>query len=150
MQTIRPALPDDAGAVTALVRAAYAHYVPRIGYEPQPMKDDYAALIAAGRVSVLERDGELLGVLVLIVEPGILYLDNIAVAPAAKGMGLGRVLLDHAEAEARRRGFGAIRLLTNEKMTENQAIYAARGYRETHRETLADGRRAVFMRKDLA
>ena len=36
--------------------AAYVHYVERIGKPPGPMLDDYAALIAAGAVHVLDAE----------------------------------------------------------------------------------------------
>ena len=55
-RSIRPAEPGDAAAVRDLVRAAYASYVERIGKEPAPMlEEDYAALIRAGEVWVLDR-----------------------------------------------------------------------------------------------
>ena len=51
-----------------------------------------------------------------------LLLDNIAVDPARHGQGIGRRLLDFTEAEARRRGYGAVELYTNEVMVENIAM----------------------------
>ena len=63
--SLRPARPGDAPALRALVRAAYAHYVPRMGREPAPMGDDYAARIAAGQAWLLEQDGVAIGALVL-------------------------------------------------------------------------------------
>ena len=36
----RPARRDDAEAIRDLVRAAYAKWVPLIGREPMPMKED--------------------------------------------------------------------------------------------------------------
>ncbi|GAN82075.1 hypothetical protein SAMN02746095_02884 [Acidocella aminolytica 101 = DSM 11237] len=40
-----------------IVQAAYAPCVVRIGSEPSPMHDDYATLIGAGRVLVVEKVG---------------------------------------------------------------------------------------------
>src|SRR5260370_42442185 len=51
---LRTARPEDCTAVEAIVIAAYSMYVERIGKAPGPMLDDYAGLIAAGAVSVLE------------------------------------------------------------------------------------------------
>ena len=62
--------------------------------------------------------------------------------------GYGRKLVDFAEAYTRRRGFGAIKLYTHVKMTENVGIYTKLGYRETHRAT-EKGFERVYMRKDL-
>nr|WP_255568636.1 GNAT family N-acetyltransferase [Neoroseomonas alba] len=127
-----------------LVRAAYALYVPRIGREPAPMTDDYAARIAAGEAWVVEEDGSLLAVLVLEDFPDSLQLDNIAIAPAAQGRGLGRALVAFTEDEARRRGFAKVTLYTNEKMVENLALYPRLGFVETHRAPQAGFARVFF------
>ena len=76
-------------------------------------------------------------------------LDNVAVSPTAQGKGYGRILLDYAESIARAMGFARIRLYTQVIMTENQAIYAKRGYIETHR-AVEKGLHRVFMEKVLA
>lgn len=144
----RLAKPGEAAALRALVREAYAHYVPRIGREPAPMTDDYAARIAAGEAWIEEADGVAVGVLVLEEDEDGLLLDNIAVSPAARGKGYGRLLLEFAEAEARRRGHSRIRLYTNEKMVENIALYTRIGYVETGRGEQA-GHHRVFMEKRL-
>jgi ribosomal protein S18 acetylase RimI-like enzyme len=107
---IRPARPEDRAAVERVVLDAYGPWAARIGRKPAPMLDDYGALIAEGRVSVVDRDGRIDGVLVLLPQPDTLLLDNVAVAPQAQGAGLGRRLLDHAEAAARAAGFGTITL----------------------------------------
>ena len=145
---IRLATREDRPAVEAIVRAAYAPYVPRIGREPGPMGDDYAALIEAGRVHVLERDGRVLGLLVLVPERDAMLLDNVAVAPAFQGEGWGGMVLAFAENAAREAGFRSIRLYTNEAMTENISRYARIGYTETHRNE-EKGLRRVHMAKAL-
>ncbi len=146
--TIRPARPEDAAAVAACVNAAYAIYVPRMGMQPAPMLADYAALIAAGHVSVLIEGAALRGVIVLIAEPDHLFIENVAVSPDAQGRGFGRRLLDFAESEARRRELRELRLYTNELMTENLGLYAHLGYVEVERR-LDEGYRRVFMVKRL-
>lgn len=146
---IRLARQGEAGPLRAMVRAAYAHYVPRMGREPMPMIDDYEARVAAGQAWVLEDGGALMGALVLEDTPEGLLIDNIAVAEAARGAGHGRRLMGFAEAEALRRGYRRIWLYTNEKMVENVALYTYLGYRETHREVQESFSR-VFMEKPLA
>jgi hypothetical protein len=56
---IRSARPEDRAVVEAVVQAAYAIYVGRIGKPPGPMFDDYAELISVGAVSVFDGDGEI-------------------------------------------------------------------------------------------
>lgn len=145
-RAIRPAGAADVAAVTAIVRAAYAVYVPRIGREPGPMGDDYAARVAAGQVWVCAEGETIAGLVVLEAGADHLLLDNIAVAPAWQGTGVGRMLLDFADQEARRRGFAELRLYTHVLMHENQALYARLGWREYARGE-QDGFQRVFMKK---
>ncbi|MCS3508094.1 GNAT family N-acetyltransferase [Achromobacter sp. JUb104] len=145
---IRLATPNDIPVIERIVADAYTPYIARIGTVPGPMRDDYAKRVAEGVVHVLEEADVIQAVLVLILEPDCLLLDNIAVSPDAQGKGLGRVLMHFAETSAREAGLANIRLYTQEKMTENIAIYLRYGYVETHRaEEL--GLRRVFMRKSL-
>ncbi|HVY14833.1 MAG TPA: GNAT family N-acetyltransferase [Rhodopila sp.] len=145
---IRLAVPDDRPVVEAIVAAAYAVYVPRIGKRPGPMLDDYGALIRAGEVHVLDTGEGIGGILVLKREDGAMLLDNIAVAPDRQGRGLGRILLAFAEAAALRDGYRTIRLYTHEAMTENIRLYTRIGYGETHRAE-EKGFQRVYMSKRL-
>jgi ribosomal protein S18 acetylase RimI-like enzyme len=146
---IRAATAADVSVIGQIVEQAYRHYIPRIGKPPGPMLDDYAARVSEGVVWVIEEGSTIAGVVVLLPRPDYLLLDNIAVAPARQGTGLGRRLLAFAEAEAVRRGYREIRLYTHRTMTENQRLYAAIGYEETGRGTDA-GYERVVMRKRLA
>jgi ribosomal protein S18 acetylase RimI-like enzyme len=146
---LRHATRDDLTAVQQVIRAAYAHYIARIGRKPGPMLDDYAALIAASRVHVAEQDGVVRGILVLIPQDDAMLIDNVAVAPDAQGSGLGRRMLEFAERATVEAGYGAIKLYTNEAMTENIALYKRIGYAETHRAE-EKGFRRVYMRKSLS
>lgn len=97
---------------------------------------------------VAERGGKLAGVLVLAETAEGFRVLNVAVHPRFRGSGVGRALLQFAEVEAVRRGYGSIYLSTHEKMTENQALYARIGYRECERR-MEDGYARVYMRKAL-
>jgi GNAT superfamily N-acetyltransferase len=148
LYSFRPANERDAAGVAAWVHAAYRHYVERIGKSPSPMTEDYAKVIRERRVSVAESRGKITGVLVLPdTEEGFL-LEDVAVDPSHHGKGLGRTLIEFAEAEGRREGFESIYLYTHEKMTENQALYAKIGYVEFDRRT-ERGLARVYMRKSL-
>jgi len=145
---IRPAVPADVPAIAALVRDAYALYVPRIGRQPAPVTADHAGLVAAGRTSVAEVDGAIAGVIVLIPADDHLLVENVAVAPAMQGRGLGGELMRHAERRAAELGIQELRLYTNALMTENLALYPALGYVETGRRT-EDGFSRVYFSKFL-
>ena len=147
-QMIRAATSDDLGTVEGVVRSAYSHYVPRIGREPGPMLDDYNRLIQQGCVHVIEHDGTVRGVLVLIPQEDAMLLDNVAVSPPAQGLGLGRRMLAFAERAAVDAGYRSIRLYTNEAMTENIELYTRIGYSETHM-IEEKGQRRVYMTKPV-
>ena len=82
---------------------------------------------------MIEDEGAILGMIILIDRPDCLMLENVAVAEAAQGRGVGRRMIDHAEAEAIWRGHQRIRLYTHITMVENQGMYAHLGYVETTR-----------------
>jgi len=147
---LRPAAAPDVPEIAACVQRAYAKYAGRLPRPPRPVLADYAAVVKSSQTWVLEDDaGQCVGVLVLVAHADHLLLDNVAVDPAHQGRGLGRLLLDFAESEARRLSLPAVCLETNALMTENLALYTARGYVETARREL-DGRHIVYMRKALA
>ena len=146
--SFRPAHPDDARQLADLVDAAYGHYVERIGMVPGPMTDDYDRVIRDADVRLAERDGNIVGILVLDVTDEGFVIENVAVHPSERGKGLGRALLETADREARRAGFSSIYLYTHEKMTENQALYSKIGYVEYDRRSRGDFS-LVFMRKQL-
>jgi ribosomal protein S18 acetylase RimI-like enzyme len=145
---LRPATEADVPRLTELVKAAYGHYVDRLGGLPRPMTDDYAEVVRRFRVTVAEREGELVGLIVLGVDPEGFLVDNVAVDPSYQGRGVGRSLLEHAEDAARRAGFDSIYLYTHERMTENLALYSRIGYVEYDRRAQGDAF-LVYLRKQL-
>ncbi|KAI1295263.1 acyl-CoA N-acyltransferase [Xylaria venustula] len=122
----RIASQSDLTAVQEVVKDAYTPYVSSIGQKPGPLLDDYEALIKAGRVTVVDIEGAVSGILVLIPEKETMLLDNVAVAASAQGLGL----------------------YTHEAMTRNIEYYSRIGYVETHRAE-QNGLNRVFMNKAL-
>ena len=113
------------------------------------MSADFATAVAADHVVVIETAGVIDGYMVAWPESDAYFIENIAVDPARQHQGLGRKLIDHAAAEARRHNLSAIRLYTNAAMTENLSMYAHIGFVETHRAT-ENGFDRVYMRWDFA
>ena len=106
-----------------------------------------------GDVLVAERGGAIAGAAVVFFHPRhrIARLYSIAVAPEARGAGIGEKLLAAAERNARRRGRERFRL---EVRTENAAarrLYERRGYRAfgTRAGYYEDGADAVRYEKAL-
>jgi len=131
---IRRAQPDEAEAIRALVRRAYAKWVISVGIEPKPMRADYVWALAEHEIWAIDGLYGCIALIELKPEPDHLLIVNVAVDPGHQGRGLGRRLLDFAEREAQRRSLTELRLYTNIRMSENRALYAARGYQETHHE----------------
>ena len=146
--SLRPATAADVPSLTELARAAYEHYIPRLGAPPRPMTDDYAEVVRTRRAVVAERGGEILGLVVLRVSDEGFCVDNIAVDPSHQGIGVGKALLEHAEVAARNAGFDSIYLYTHERMTENLALYSRIGYVEYDRRPLGEAG-LVYLRKNL-
>lgn len=131
--TVRSAEPSDYAAIAACVIAAYTPYIAELGVTPAPLSDDYAAHLAHQRIWVAESGAELVGLIVLIVEPMDLLVETIAVAPAWQNRGVSRVLFAIADQVARASARHRLRLYTHKKMTRNVALYRRRGWRETER-----------------
>ena len=127
---LRPAVAGEGDQVTALVKAAYAMYVERMGQQPAPMLADYGALIDRRVVWVAPAEDRLRGVMVMWPEGDHLFLENVAVHPDDQGQGIGRRLLAFADEQARALGLNAVELYTNEAMTENLAFYPRLGFAE--------------------
>jgi len=131
---IRLALMQDAPAISACAAEAYAVYVDRMGQKPAPMLADYAQQTAAGVVHLAcDAQGALEGFIVFYPQGRHMMLENEAVTAGAAGQGVGKALVRFCEAQARRLGCEAVRLYTNEAMTENLAIYPRLGYTEVGR-----------------
>lgn len=145
---LRSATSSDADSIAECVRAAYSPYIKRIGKPPGPMLGNYDEIVRDHRVFVVDGGEAIIGVLVLIKEEIGLLLDNIAVRPSRQGEGIGRRLMEHAEAEARRLGYGHLDLYTHQRMTENIALYVRHGYEEIERR-VERGYPRVYMRKRL-
>lgn len=144
----RSAAPCDAAAIRALVRAAYAKWVPVLGREPRPMQADYEAAVREHDFDIAERDGAMIALIETMLRDDHLWIENIAVAPVAQGQGLGTLLLERSEARARAAGRQELRLLTNGRMAANIALYRRVGFSLDKEEPFGDGT-VVYMSRRL-
>jgi N-acetylglutamate synthase-like GNAT family acetyltransferase len=144
--TVRQARDADVADVQRLVDVAFTPYIPRIGERPRPMDNDYARLVSEGRCWVAVAAGRIVGMAQLAVAADHVEVETLAVAPGARGTGIGSRLLDLAEEQARANSLPEVRLCTNQAMTENLAYYPRRGFRETHRDTQHGFHRVFYSR----
>ncbi|MGF9754477.1 GNAT family N-acetyltransferase [Microvirga sp. 0TCS3.31] len=150
MTELRRADADDVPALQRIASAAYSPYLPRMGGQrPGPLDADYVAAVEEHETWLACLDASPVGFAVLAGDGSdVLVLENVAVLPSHHGRGVGRALLELAEARATARGCRRIRLFTHVTMVENQALYERIGYVRTHHASDDDVTR-VFYEKVL-
>jgi GNAT superfamily N-acetyltransferase len=117
------------------MHAAYIIYMSRLnGKTLPPMTVDYKEEIRSYPVWVAESDDTLVGGLILMPEDEYMTIANVAVHPQFQRNGLGRGLMEFAEAEAKRKGYSELRLATHLLLTENLSLYSHLGWSETGRD----------------
>lgn len=127
---IRPAEAGDAPAIVALVHGVLREYglVP----EPDGIDADLPRVVeayAGGEFVVVVKDGQIVGTAGLMpVDEATLDLRKMYLVPAARGLGLGRFLLERAIGLARARGCRRLSLETHSNLKEAIALYRAHGF----------------------
>lgn len=144
---MRIARPEEAEAVRALYRAAFAGDVARLGYRPSPMDADYDVLFKQNYVLALGAPGDLLGAVVTAPRRNYLYIEAIALRPGQRRKGGGRRLLNNAEQLAGELCLPEVRLHTVPILTDALQFYASCGYREVDRSGRGALGRSLFVKR---
>lgn len=132
---LRSARPEDMAALRAILYNTFeSTWRPNITEEAAQrfVRDERPASYVGTRgvhFWVVEAAAEILG----FVDWEGDFVNALHVRSAHLRQGIGGRLMDHAEAQIARAGFGAARLETDTFNLRSQAFYAARGYRETER-----------------
>jgi ribosomal protein S18 acetylase RimI-like enzyme len=152
---LRAATAADAAAIATTIAAAFEEYRGKLEPESGAFRETAEGIAAElGRESgaiVAERNGRMLGCVMVKLEEDDLYFGRLAVVPAARGQGIARKLIEAVEDEARRRELSGVRLGVRTVLTENQGLFTALGYIETSREAHEgfDHPTSINMRKVL-
>lgn len=129
--------------MAGLIDAAYQPYRDR-GVTLPDVSGGMAEAIAAGHVWVAAEAGQgISGVLMMTLSPPKAHLMNIAVAPTAKGQGVGGRLIRFALDQARQAGCAEIALATHRDIPENIALYEHLGWQVMSK----DGAKVMMSRR---
>lgn len=127
---LRRGTAEDLETILKLQRAAYSRNRVLLGVEPLPLLADYQAILRD-----LDKDvwlqsvgGLVVGILILERRADDLLIESIAMEPAHQGLGKGTVLLEAAEAEAKRLGYAVIRLYTGSPLKHLISWYGRHGF----------------------
>lgn len=129
----RAATPADAGTVAALLHAFNTEYGTATP-GPAVLTARLERLLAGSDLVALLTGAPAVGVALLSLRPSVWYegpvavLDELYVAPARRGQGLGSRLLAAAEAEVRRRGGELLEINVDGDDTGARRFYARHGY----------------------
>ena len=131
---LRAATAADAAAVAATIAAAFEQYrgklEPESGAFGETAEGIAAELARDSGAIIAERNGQIVGCVMLKLVDDDLYFGRLAVTPAARGLGIARRLIEAVEDEARRRELAGVRLGVRIVLTENQQLFASLGYVE--------------------
>lgn len=142
---VRPATIDDVGGLAELEKASFA--------DPWPPASLTGELGTPGRIVRVALASEaIVGWSSTSVVADTADLLRVAVAPAARRLGLGRVLVDDVMACASAAGAERVLLEVAESNAAARALYATTGFREIHRRRryYADGADALVLERVLA
>ena len=142
---VRPAVVGDVPAVHAIESASFG--------DPWPLSS-FASLVSERHAyfTVAEDEGILIGYLIALLVADQGDIVNIAVAPAARGRGLGAQLLDDVLRAASAAGIESLHLDVRESNVAARALYASRGFtgdRRRRRYYTHPVEDALVLRRDL-
>lgn len=135
--SIAPARAAQRPALEALARDAFAHtrFLSDPGFPPDRARELYAAFVRRGlddaprRVTLADSATEGFVVCRLDADAGVGEIELIAVAPAARGRGLGRALVDAALAMFADAGLPRASVATQAANVASQRLYQRSGFR---------------------
>ena len=141
---VKIAGPDDFARLIAMMRDFYVE--DRIPYQPELVEPGLHAVLENPQYgAVLLLSGDDIGLVGYItlgwcfsVEQGgrFVLLDELYLAPAARGRGWGHQALAHARDWAAGQGAAVIRLEVNHHNAKAKALYLGAGYRDDERDIL--------------
>jgi GNAT superfamily N-acetyltransferase len=130
---LTPTTPEDRDAF-ALHEALYREGDARGGLPPTDLVPAMPAGLTppAGALLIARVDGRAAGLGgIRHLDTGVAEIKSMYVAPADRGRGIGRILLEELEQIARERGCREVRLDSSRYLKEAVMLYRSAGYEET-------------------
>ena len=135
--TVRPAREEDVPHLAAI--AKFAHTDSRFFYDPHFSRDQCAHLYSlwiekschgyANRVLVVDRNGEPSGYVTCHHDSGVGEIGLLALAPDARGTGLGRVLVTQSLSYFHQCGIQNVEVITQARNIPAQRLYQQCGFK---------------------
>lgn len=132
---IRAAEPADAPTIALVLRAAFAEYALR--YTPlayaatTPSSEDIERRLSEGPAWVALLDDVVVGTVSALPRRKALHIRSLAVVPAARGRGVGSMLLRCVEGYAAKHGYARLVLSTTPFLAEAIRLYEWSGFRRS-------------------
>jgi ribosomal protein S18 acetylase RimI-like enzyme len=142
--TLRPPKPGDMGWIVhrhGVLYAAEYGYDERFEALVARVVADFVDHFVPGRERcwIADRAGEVLGSVFLVQQsPSVAKVRLLYLEPAARGLGLGRKLVDECVSFARDAGYGKITLYTQSSLVAARHIYERAGFRLVGSESHSD------------
>ncbi len=150
---IRPAGLGEAAALAALIAGFRDHLTAKVPSDDEIRRHLRTALAAPGtEFCCAWQAGTAVGYtqtrfwMSVWVGGWEAYLDDLFVAPGARGAGVGRALLRYALGRAEARGARRFGLLTNESNAAAQALYRAEGLAPQSHALYPEGREVLWVK----
>lgn len=132
---IRKATVQDAQVVASVLRQAFAEYerlYTKEGYAATtPDVNEVRLRLEQGPTWVAVLEGQIVGTASALAKPRCLYVRGMAVLPAARGLGIGYVLLDEIQRFAAANGYERLSLRTTPFLDRAIRLYEAFGFQRT-------------------
>ena len=139
MSVVRRALPADLPHLAGIEAAADRLFAELFGRDPgwgePPSGERRASEPSFLLVAQEEPEGPVAGFAHVLEIEGSAHLEQLAVDPAHQRRGHGRALVEAAKAEAARRGYDRLSLMTYADVLWNAPFYATCGFVETEPST---------------
>ncbi len=136
---IRTALPDDSEAIARVIREAFAEFKPFYTTEAftatTPNAEKVRKRFDEGAIWAALKNEEIVGTVSVVAKGEKLYFRSMAIAPAARGLGIGRKLLETVESFAVENKFERLFLYTTLFLSGAIRLYEQSGFKRGELET---------------